>query len=88
MNDNEAIFLCHQQDDNLCAGWVACHGPRNLMGVLVGVIGGRIDPAIYDYETSVPLYESGHEAARHGIANVNPDAQQVIDKITRKREVQ
>lgn len=88
MNDNPAIFLCHQQDGHLCAGWVACHGSDNLMGVLIGVIEGRIDPAIYDYETDVPLHESGHEAARHGIANVNPEAQKVINKINRKREAE
>lgn len=87
MSYDEAIFFCHQQDETLCAGWVGCHGPENLLGVIIGVVNGRIDPAIYNYETNVPLHESGHAAARHGIANVDAAAQEVIDKITHKRDV-
>lgn len=91
MSQDEAIFLCHQQDGHLCAGWVGCHGPHQLMGVLIGVIDGRIDPAVYDYETDVQLFDSGHDAAEHGLSgidNVTAAAQAIIDKIIRKREIE
>jgi hypothetical protein len=48
------------------------------------------DPdAFLDYETRVPLFDSGMEAAEHGLAGIeNPDleARRVIDKLTAKRE--
>jgi hypothetical protein len=62
-----AAFGCHQADGSLCAGWVGHREhPADLLAVRLGVSGGSIDPAVYDYRTDVPLFASGAEAAEHG----------------------
>lgn len=88
-----AIFECHQQDGRLCAGWVGCHDMTESMGLRVATLIGTIDPSdvdeILDYESSVPLFSSGAEAAAHGLAQVftpGDDARKVIAKLTRKIE--
>lgn len=91
MSNDVSVFYCHQQDGYLCSGWVGCHDPHNLPGVMIGVINGRIDPSIYEYETDVPLFGSGLEAAEHGMKRIDepgPDARAVMAKIKRKREAQ
>lgn len=85
------VFLCHQQDGKACAGWVGCHDMQHSLGLRLASGMGLIeDPdAFLDYETRVPLFDSGMEAAEHGLAGIeNPDleARRVIDKLTAKRE--
>lgn len=86
------VFLCHQQNGRLCSGWVGCHDMVESMGIRIGVLAGKIEPddidAIFDYESPVPLYSSGAEAAAHGMAEVlepSAAAGKVIGKLTRKR---
>lgn len=62
-----ALFLCHQRDGCLCAGWLACHGP----GVLALRLHAReVDPSVLTYETSVPVFASGAQAREHGIRDI------------------
>lgn len=71
MEQSPALFLCHQQDGHLCAGWLACHDKRHLLALRLQ----RVDPSAYDYESLVPVFGSGAEAAAHGMAGVTaPDA--------------
>jgi len=61
------VFLCHQKDGNLCAGWLACHGPDNLLALRLHQ---NLDPSIWEYSTDVPVFKSGAEAARHGMRDI------------------
>lgn len=65
MNGGLAIFMCHQRDGNLCAGWLACHGPDHLLALRFEQ--RNIDPAVFDYVTDVPVFKSGAEARAHGL---------------------
>lgn len=88
-----SVFLCHQQDDTLCSGWVGCHDMEHSLGVRLAISDGRLGPkdidAVLDYECPVPLFGSGAEAAEHGLADVEApreEAAQVISKLTARRE--
>ena len=92
-----AAFFCHQKavgDDGarLCRGWVGCHDMPNSLGLRMALIAGAIDEATYraalDYVSPVPLFESGAEAAAHGIAEISEpsdEAVRVVAKIYRRR---
>lgn len=88
-----AVFMCHQQDGHLCAGWVGCHDMEESMGLrLLARMGERISDddleATYAYVSPVPLFASGTEAASHGLAEVeepSPRAGRVIQKLRRDR---
>jgi hypothetical protein len=86
------VFLCHQQDGRVCAGWAGCHDMENTLAIRFAVAEGRLDTetieAIFDYETDVPLWASGAEAAAHGLAAVydpDADARRVIDNLEGKK---
>jgi hypothetical protein len=90
-----SAFFCHQADGHLCAGWVGCHDMRHNLGFFRLLVTGmqKLDPgdidAIANYATDVPLFASGTEAALHGlsgVANPSPEAQRLIDRLTRKQE--
>lgn len=80
------LFMCHQQDGRLCAGWIGTHGPANLLAMRMH--GGTVDSSVWDYESPVPLFSSGAEAAAHGrraIKRPGTDAQRVMGRLLRKR---
>lgn len=91
-----SLFQCHQTDANsdrarMCAGWAGCHG-EELLSLRLAVVTGQISPATYtaatDYQSPVPLFASGAEAAEHGTADIErpaPSALRAIEKITRQR---
>lgn len=58
------IFMCHQNDVSICAGWVGTHGAGNLLALRV--TRNLIDPSVWSYESPVPLFASGAQAAEHG----------------------
>lgn len=87
-----AVFMCHQQDGRMCAGWVGCHDMQESFAVRLAVLNGALDEsdigAVLDYETDVPLFASGLEAAEHGMKDVlepSPKARATVDKLRRKR---
>lgn len=83
MKGGTGLFFCHQNDGKLCAGWVGCHDTRHLAALRLA----RVDPSVFDYESPVPLFESGTAAARHGLSGVNnpgPAARAAIAKLERK----
>jgi hypothetical protein len=60
-------------------------GPR--LALSMGHMDGETYEALLDYETDVPLFQSGAETAEHGLAQVtdpDADAQRVIDNLRRK----
>lgn len=82
------LFMCHQQDGNLCAGWCAVHGDESL-ALRMGVSFGQVDPSAIEYTTDVPLHPSGKAAAEHGMKDYRQPserAQETIEKIVRKRQ--
>ena len=85
-----ATFLCHHQDGQVCAGWLGHRDPIDLLAVRLGISWGQLDPSCAEYSTSVPLFETGAEAAEHGKQDIDtPDAKarQIIDKIRRTTKV-
>lgn len=87
------LFLCHQQDGRVCAGWVACHDMDENLALRLATITdsatGEVVEAIRDYETDVEIFENGDAAAEHGLrdlARPGNEAQHLIDKIKRKRD--
>lgn len=61
-----AIFMCHQRDGNLCAGWLACHDPQELLALRIPRA-TPVDPSVFSYKTTVPVFASGAEARAHGL---------------------
>jgi hypothetical protein len=84
----QALFMCHQQNGCLCSGWLASHGPGNLLAVRIGIRGtGSIDPSVERYTTKVPVFASGTEARAHGIRDIQqPDqkAQKAVARLLRQ----
>lgn len=86
------LFQCHQNgahDDRarVCAGWVGCHG-FELLALRLAVSGRRLDPSVLDYTTTVPLFDSGAQAALHGMADLESpglDAIALVEKIITQR---
>jgi hypothetical protein len=82
------LFMCHQRDGNLCGGWLACHGPRNLAAMRLAASVGRVGEEAFDYRTDVKVFKSGAAARRHGIKDVEKPgrrANKMIDGLVRKR---
>lgn len=82
-----SLFLCHQQDGHLCAGWVGTHDMEESFGLRLAVMGGQIDQDEYeatlDYVSPVPLFSSGAEAAAHGLAELDSPSEQAVNTIAR-----
>jgi len=80
------VFLCHRQDGRACAGWAAVHDMEDSLALRIGSASGTIDDPepFLDYETTTPVFDSGAEAAAHGmreVRNPSPDARRAIDKL-------
>lgn len=87
-----AAFFCHQQDGRLCAGWVGCHDMDDSFGLRMAELNGLVSEeaatAALNYETSVPLFSSGAEAAAHGRAEIEQPsvkARTVVEKLRSRR---
>lgn len=81
------MFYCHQRNGCLCSGWVASHGARNLLSMRVHVHFGRVDPESFNYESPVPVFGSGAEAAAHGMRDIEEPgdrACRAIQRLARK----
>lgn len=85
-------FFCHQQSGRLCAGWVGCHDMNESLGLRLAAMHGSISErdveAAFDYVSPVPLFDSGAEAAAHGLAQLEEPGEQArrtIDRLERKQ---
>lgn len=86
------IFLCHQNNGRMCAGWVGCHDMDESLGlriaVRMGIIAERTYRRALAYVSPVALFRTGAEACRHGLKdleNPGPRAVRLIAKITARR---
>lgn len=87
-----SVFMCHQQDGRLCAGWVGCHDMSESLGLRLCLAAGHLTPAVaqacLDYETEVELYSTGAEAYAAGLAEIEAPgagAVQTMLKLERRR---
>jgi hypothetical protein len=82
------VFLCHQADGKLCSGWAGCHDMHDTLAARLHA--GELDESVWEYESPVPLFGSGAEAADHGERDI-PDpsvaARDKIRKLVKVREV-
>lgn len=77
------LFFCHQRDGRLCAGWVGCHDMTDNLAVRLH----GIAPEAFDYESHIPLFGSGHDAADHGMNGIDrPDevARRMVARLAKK----
>jgi hypothetical protein len=86
------VFMCHQQDGNLCAGWVAVHDMDESLGLRLAASMGMFSSEelelLRSYSTDVPLFDSGTEAREHGLADVETpgvEARALVEKLQRRR---
>lgn len=80
------IFLCHQQDGCLCAGWLGCHGASNLLALRLS--SRKISSAVWEYKSPVSLFKSGAAACAHGkrkIIHPDAEARRAIARLEKKR---
>ena len=75
-----AVFMCHQRDGNLCAGWLACHDPRHLLALRMT---RNVDPAMFEYTTTTPVFKSGTEARAHGLTEVKRPGKRAVRLISK-----
>jgi hypothetical protein len=87
-----AVFLCHQQDGRVCAGWAGTHDMEECFALRLAASAGALEgdalDATRDYESPVPLFASGREAANHGLRDLEepgPEAVRTIRRLHRKR---
>jgi hypothetical protein len=57
------LQMCRQGLGSLCAGWLLCHRPKNLLALRLN----DVDPSTWKYQSTVPVWGSGAEAAAHGL---------------------
>jgi hypothetical protein len=81
VNGGTALFLCHQQDGCLCAGWLATHGGDNL--VALRLHGGEVKDEVWSYQTPIPVFASGQEARDHGMREIDRPGDRANRTMTR-----
>lgn len=86
------VFMCHQVDGRICAGWAGCHDMGESLGVRIAQAQGDLTPedaqTLYAYTTTTDLFPSGAAAAAHGLAderNPSPAARRASAKILARR---
>lgn len=86
------VFLCHQRDGRVCAGWASVHGDGDNLALRLARLTGGLDletvERVLEYSSPVPLWLSGAAAAEHGkagLATPPPAAQRMAVKILRRR---
>jgi Family of unknown function (DUF6283) len=88
------MFLCHQQDGRVCAGWAGTHDMAESLGLRIaealGYITTETARLICDYRTDIPLFASGSEAAKHGMRKISRPSKRACSMATnilRKRNL-
>ena len=91
-NQPHGIFLCHQNDGRVCAGWCGCHDMTESLGLRIAIhmnlVEVEVAREIVEYVSPVPLFATGAEACRHGLAELeNPGeaAMKLVEKIIGRR---
>jgi hypothetical protein len=83
------VFYCHSTPEKVCAGWAAVHGTPENLALRIASARGHDVHAVLAYQTDVPLFGSGHEAASHGRAGIDApgqEARDAVEKVVKARE--
>ncbi|MFF5639532.1 DUF6283 family protein [Streptomyces sp. NPDC012825] len=85
-------FCGKDGQSRICGGWTGCHDRDQLLALRVALADSQITvetaEAIRDYTSPMPLFESGAEAAAHGMRDIlapDPEARRTMNKIVRVR---
>lgn len=88
------VFLCHQKDGRVCAGWAGCHDGTQLLSLrlacMTGAMSREVAEEVIDYRSPVELHPSGTAAAEFGLLEVDdpgPEALELMAALVRKREL-
>lgn len=73
------VFMCHQGDGKVCAGWAGCHDVGRTAAGRLHL--HDLDKSVFTYVSPVPLFASGNEAADHGEAEIEDPSEAARDKI-------
>lgn len=79
-------FACHATPEHFCHGWAVVHTSRGSAFDLLALRLARVQDIP---EPTVPLFDSGAEAADHGQADIEDpsrEAKATADRLTRKYE--
>lgn len=80
-------FDCHQRDGKLCAGWIATHRADRLLAIRM--MDNEASEELFEYVSPVPVFNSGAEAAAHGMRDIKRPraaARNAIERLIRKRD--
>jgi hypothetical protein len=77
------LFMCHQRDGCLCAGWLQTHDTDHLLALRIH----RVDPSAYGYKSDVETFSSGAEAAAHGMRDIDCVGTEAAVMITKLQKV-
>ncbi|WP_114906884.1 DUF6283 family protein [Ornithinimicrobium murale] len=90
-NQPTGVFLCHQRSGAVCSGWAGCHDMDESLALRLAVAMGTLDATtarqVVDYVSPVPLFDTGAQAAEHGLAELTEPgekAARTIGKLVRK----
>lgn len=75
-----SLFMCHQRDGCVCGGWLQTHDTDHLLALRIN----PVDEACFGYQSDIPTFETGTEAAEHGKAEIDcpgDEAQAIIHKV-------
>ena len=89
------VFLCHQQDGRVCAGWAGCHNQNppghELLALRLAVAFRHMTYEVAEqtcnYKSPVPLWSNGKEAWLYGTLDIEEpgiEAQDLIRKMERR----
>ena len=89
------VFLCHQNDrgaeqSRVCSGWAGCHDTDHLLALRLAQVPPEVAQQVIDYQSPVPLFASGSEAADHGqreIDDPSEEAVEVAKNVARRRKL-
>lgn len=84
-----SVFMCHQQDRRICAGWAGCHDMEESLGFRIAAASAMAEAdveATLDYVSPVPLFASGAEAAAHGRAEIEAPSEKAVRVIVKLRQ--
>lgn len=87
------VFLCHQNNDRVCAGWCGTHDMQESLAVRLASFNEspEVIAAIMDYKTSTPLFVSGRAACNHGVRDIKQPgviALAVMKSVIRRRSLE
>lgn len=81
------VFMCHQQDGRICAGWCAVHDMDHSMAIRLAAATGQLAgdelDAVLEYQTDIRLYPDGASAAAAGLVALRSPSSQAISMIAK-----